>query len=409
MRAVLTGLVAWASLVAGSCGATAWAGPDAGSGAPDALSLGAPAAVAPGVGYREFSLKGGHGPAHGHLLTVDLREKRVSVDLLYPGVVGARESVSRLADRRGAVGGVNGDFFNIAEEQHPGVEATGAPVGPAVAGGRALKSAVPDGQRFGPAMPRGVTTEDVLAVGTDRVARLDRLRFEGVVRSGDDELELSGFNQYALPVGGVGAYTPDWGAASRLRATCGTDTDRGAPCSRTTLEVTVRDGRVAAVSRRPGKGAIPRGSVVLLGRDGGARDLSRLEVGDRVEVSKRLRSREGAVSFALGGFPILRDGRALGGLDAATAAVRTAAGVADHGRRLYLLALDGRAEYRAGLTLAELAAAMRKLGAVDAFNLDGGGSSTLVTRGSGGRAAVRNHPSGGAERAVPNGIGVFVK
>ncbi|KAB7845680.1 phosphodiester glycosidase family protein [Streptomyces mobaraensis] len=409
MRAVLTGLVAWASLVAGSCGATAWAGPDAGSGAPDALSLGAPAAVAPGVGYRECSLKGGHGPAHGHLLTVDLREKRVSVDLLYPGVVGARESVSRLADRRGAVGGVNGDFFNIAEEQHPGVEATGAPVGPAVAGGRALKSAVPDGQRFGPAMPRGVTTEDVLAVGTDRVARLDRLRFEGVVRSGDDELELSGFNQYALPVGGVGAYTPDWGTASRLRATCGTDTDRGAPCSRTTLEVTVRDGRVAAVSRRPGKGAIPRGSVVLLGRDGGARDLSRLEVGDRVEVSKRLRSREGAVSFALGGFPILRDGRALGGLDAATAAVRTAAGVADHGRRLYLLALDGRAEYRAGLTLAELAAAMRKLGAVDAFNLDGGGSSTLVTRGSGGRAAVRNHPSGGAERAVPNGIGVFVK
>ncbi|MER5781234.1 phosphodiester glycosidase family protein [Streptomyces mobaraensis] len=409
VRAVLTGLVAWASLVAGAGGATAWAGPDARSGAPDALSLGAPAAVAPGVGYREFSLKGGHGPAHGHLLTVDLRERRVSVDLLYPGVVGARESVSRLADRRGAVGGVNGDFFNIAEEQHPGVDATGAPVGPAVAGGRALKSAVPDGQRFGPAMPRGVTTEDVLAVGTDRVARLDRLRFEGVVRSGGDELELSGFNQYALPVGGVGAYTPDWGTASRLRATCGTDTDRGAPCSRTTLEVTVRDGRVAAVSRRPGKGAIPRGSVVLLGRDGGARDLSRLEVGDRVEVSKRLRSREGAVSFALGGFPILRDGRALGGLDAATAAVRTAAGVADHGRRLYLLALDGRAEYRAGLTLAELAAAMRKLGAVDAFNLDGGGSSTLVTRGSGGRAAVRNHPSGGAERAVPNGIGVFVK
>ncbi|WP_223769153.1 phosphodiester glycosidase family protein [Streptomyces huiliensis] len=410
VRAVLTGLVAWVSLVAGAGGTTAWAGQEAKGSEPGALSLGAPAAVAPGVDYREFALKGGHGPARGHLLTVDLRERRVSVDLLYPGVVGARESVSRLADRQGAVGGVNGDFFNIAEEQHPGVDATGAPVGPAVAGGRALKSAVPDGQRFGPALPRGVTTEDVLAVGTDRVARLDRLRFEGVLRAGGDELELSGFNQYALPVGGVGAYTPDWGAASRLRATCGTDTDRGAPCSRTTREVTVRNGRVAAVSGKPGKGAIPRGSVVLLGRDGGARDLARLEVGDRVEVSKRLRSREsGAVRFALGGFPVLRDGRALGGLDAATAAVRTAAGVADHGRRLYLLALDGRAAYRPGLTVAELAAAMRKLGAVDAFNLDGGGSSTLVTRGSGGHATVRNHPSGGAERAVPNGIGIFVR
>ncbi|WP_171171458.1 phosphodiester glycosidase family protein [Streptomyces sp. I05A-00742] len=409
MRAVLTVLVAWVSLVGpGVARAAPAGGPEVRDDA--ALRLGTRAAVAPGVGYREFSLKGSHGPAHGHLLTVDLRERRVSVDLLYPGVVGARERVSRLADGRGAVGGVNGDFFNIAEAQHPGVEATGAPVGPAVAGGQALKSAVPDGQRFGPAMPRGVTTEDVIAVGTDRVARLDRLRFEGVVTAGDDELELSGFNQYALPVGGVGAYTSAWGPASRLRATCGTDTDRAAPCSRTTREVTVRGGKVTAVARKPGKGTIPRGSVVLLGRDGGARDLGRLEVGDEVEVSKRLRPREGgAPRFALGGFPILRDGRALGGLDAATAAVRTAAGVADRGRRLYLLALDGRAAYRGGLTLAELAAAMRKLGAVDAFNLDGGGSSTLVTRVPGGHATVRNHPSGGAERAVPNGIGVFVR
>lgn len=409
---MLSVLVAWFSLVGGDVGgATAWSAPAVSGREAAELRVGAVSAVAPGVGYREFSLKGRHGPAHGHLLTVDLRERRVSVDLLYPGVVGARSRISQLADQGRAVGGVNGDFFNIAEEQHPGVEATGAPVGPAVAGGRALKAAVPYGQRFGPDMPRGVSTEDVLGVGTDRVARLDRLRLDGLVRAGEDELELSGFNQYALPVGGVGAYTPDWGSASRLRATCGTDRDRAAPCSRTTYEVTVRRGRVTAVSRRPGRGPVPRGTVVLVGREGGARDLSRLEVGEEVEVSERLRPREGgALRCALGGFPILRDGRALSGLDAVTGAVRTAAGVADRGHRLYLLALDGRAAYRSGLTLAELAATMRGLGAEDAFNLDGGGSSTLVTRDPhGGRATVRNHPSGGAERAVANGIGVFLK
>ncbi|WP_344023452.1 phosphodiester glycosidase family protein [Streptomyces luteireticuli] len=410
VRAVLSVLVAWVSLVGGGTAGAARAASAAPGREAAGLRVGAVSAVAPGVGYREFSLKGRHGPAHGHLLTVDLRERRVSVDLLYPGVVGARSPISQLADRRGVVGGVNGDFFNIAEEQHPGVEATGAPVGPAVAGGRPLKAAVPYGQRFGPETPRGVSTEDVLGVGTDRVARLDRLRLDGTVRAGEDELELSGFNQYALPVGGVGAYTSDWGSASRLRATCGTDRDRAAPCSRTTYEVTVKRGRVTAVSRRPGRGAVPRGTVVLVGREGGARDLSRLEVGEEVDVVQRLRPREGgALRCALGGFPILRDGRALGGLDAATGAVRTAAGVADHGHRLYLLALDGRAAYRGGLTLAELASAMRGLGADDAFNLDGGGSSTLVTRDPhGGRATVRNHPSGGAERAVANGIGVFV-
>lgn len=405
-RVVLTVLVAWVSLVGGGGLMRAAAEEDPG------LRVGAADAVAPGVAYRGFSLKGSHGPVFGHLLTVDLRDRRVSVDLLYPGVVGARETVSRLADRQGAVGGVNGDFFNIAEAQHPGVEATGAPVGPAVAGGRALKAAVPDGQRFGPEMPRGATTEDVLAVGTNRVGRLDRLALEGVVRTEEeDELPLSGFNQYALPVGGIGAFTAAWGKASRVRATCGTDTDRGARCSRDTVEVTVRNGRVVSVARKPGKGAIPRGSVVLVGREQGARELRNVAVGDELEVEERLRSRRsGALRCALGGFPVLRGGRPLPGLDGSTAAVRTAVGLADGGRRLYLLALDGRAAYRAGLTVSELAGAMRKLGAVDAFNLDGGGSSTLVTRAPhSAHSTVRNHPSGGAERAVANGIGVFVR
>jgi hypothetical protein len=46
--------------------------------------------------------------------------------------------------------------------------------------------------------------------------------------------------------------------------------------------------------------------------------------------------------------------------------------------RLLAVAADGRADHEAGLTLAELAAALAALGAVDALNLDGGGSTSLV-------------------------------
>ncbi|MBZ6474894.1 phosphodiester glycosidase family protein [Streptomyces griseocarneus] len=404
VRAVTAVLVAWVSLIGGG---PAWAGTEEAS----PLRLEAPASLGPGVTYRGFSLRGSHGPAYGHLLTVDLRDRHVSVDLLYPGAVAERAKVSQLADSRGAVGAVNGDFFNITETQHPGVEATGAPVGPAVAGGRDLKAAVPDGQRFGPVMPTGVTAEDVFAVGTNREGRLDRLTLAGSVRTPGGELPLDGFNQYALPVDGIGAFTPAWGRASRVRATCGTDTVRGAPCSDETYELTVRRGRVAAVAERPGRGGIAPGSVVLVGREDGARELRKLSVGDRVTVGQHLRSRHrGALSFAVGGFPVLRGGRPAAGLDRATPAVRSAAGLASHGRRLYLLALDGAAAYRSGLTVAELARAMREIGAVDAFNLDGGGSSTLVTRARGsGRSVVRNHPSGGEERPVANGIGVFIR
>ncbi|AQS72343.1 phosphodiester glycosidase family protein [Streptomyces pactum] len=368
------------------------------------------AQIAPGVTYEEFDIPAAKGVTHAHVLSVDLRDPRVRLGLLYPGAVAARAPVSRLAGTQGAVAGVNGDFFNITETQHPGVEATGASVGPAIAHGRALKGAVPDGQRFGPALPPGTTTRDVLGVGVDRRARLDRLSLDGSVRTRDGRLPLGGFNQYALPTGSIGAFTSAWGGASRMRATCGTDTDRAAPCSTDTYEVTVRGGRVVAASGTPGSGPVTSGTTVLVGREEGARRLRRLSPGEPVRVRHRLVASASRVPyrFALGGYPVLADGRPLPALDDTVSAVRTAAGVADGGRRVFLLALDGSPAYRTGLTIAEVASVMRGLGAVDAFSLDGGGSTTLVAREPGAAGvSVRNSPSGGAERPVPNGIGVF--
>jgi Phosphodiester glycosidase len=49
--------------------------------------------------------------------------------------------------------------------------------------------------------------------------------------------------------------------------------------------------------------------------------------------------------------------------------------------RLLAVACDGRADTEAGLTLPELARALADLGAIDALNLDGGGSTSLVCAG----------------------------
>ncbi|WP_412080803.1 phosphodiester glycosidase family protein [Streptomyces sp. SCL15-4] len=366
--------------------------------------------IAPGVTYRQFDVDAAKGTARVHLLTVDLGNPHVRVDLLYPGTVAARATVSRLADSAGAVAGVNGDFFHITETQHPGVDATGAPVGPAVANGQVLKAAVPKGQRFGPALPPGTDTREVLGVGTDRRARLDRLSLTGSAVTPEGELPLKGLNQYALPVGSVGAFTARWGGASRERAVCGTDTQRSAPCSEDTYEVKVRDGRVVSASGTPGGGAIPADTTVLVGREEGARELRELSVGDPVRITHGLTAASSGVpyAFAVGGFPVVRGGAPLSGLDDETSAVRTAVGVKGGGRQLLLLALDGGADYRSGLTVHEEADVMRSLGASDAFNLDGGGSTEMVTRDAGASAVtVRNHPSGGTERPVPNGVGVF--
>jgi len=364
--------------------------------------------VWPGVVFRTFETSGPGGPVLGDLLDVDLHEPRVTVGLLHPAAVAARVPVSRMAGAQRAVAGVNGDFFNISES-HPGVPPTGAAVGPEVADGHALKAAVPYGQRFGPLPPAGATTEDVIGGGADRTARIATLRLTGTVQGPRLRVALGGLNQYALPVGGVGAFTSRWGAVSRLRSVCGTDTARDAPCATDTEEVTVRRGVVIRTADVVGAGAVPPDTTVLVGREAGAATLRTLRPGDRVRVTYHLAGPE-RLRFAVGGFAILRDGTAPPDLDAGALAARTAAGVSRNGRRLYLVVADGNSVASTGLTLAGLSALLRQVGADDAMDLDGGGSSTFALRGPGERAvSVRNLPSGGKERAVANGIGIFVR
>jgi hypothetical protein len=66
--------------------------------------------------------------------------------------------------------------------------------------------------------------------------------------------------------------------------------------------------------------------------------------------------------------------------------------------RLFAVAVDGRSRHDAGLTLEELAALMAALGAHTAMNLDGGGSTTLI---SGGR--MRNRPRKAFDTPEPGG------
>ncbi|MCX5387327.1 phosphodiester glycosidase family protein [Streptomyces sp. NBC_00083] len=385
--------------------------------APPALSAqatapadaGATERIAPGIEYRAFDLPTPHGPIRIHLLTVHLQHPGVRAGLLYPGAVADRAPVSVMADRQGAAAAVNGDFFNITEGQHPGVPATGAASGAAVLDGRALKAAVPEGQRFGGALPPGDSGEDVVGVGVDGRARTARLTLRGHLRTPHATLPVRGLNQYALPEGAIGLFTHQWGSTSRARAVCGTDRDRAAPCTHDTFELTIRQGRVQRTSTSPGSGPIPPGTIVALGREGGAQALRSLAAGTRVDVGYRLASTSQVpFTFALGAYRVLGHGRPLPGLDATTAAPRTAVGLAGHGHVMRLVATDGRESTATGLTLAELARLLRSLDCDEGVYVDGGASTTLVTRDPAtGRAVVRNTLDQGQERRVPNGIALF--
>lgn len=113
--------------------------------------------------------------------------------------------------------------------------------------------------------------------------------------------------------------------------------------------------------------------------------------------------------LAVSGTPwLVRDGRARTAEDDATCASlcaqphpRTALGLDASGRQLLVLLAAGRRGDVKGLTLAQTAQLLRELGAVQAFNLDGGGSSTLLIRGESRLPRPFNEP---ALRRVANAL-----
>ena len=137
------------------------------------------------------------------------------------------------------------------------------------------------------------------------------------------------------------------------------------------------DGGVAAIGPRSDVPSVPRGDLLQAGP---------LLVRDGRPIFRREEDHEG-FSAANGQFDSdITDGRY----------PRAALGLS--GDRLFAVAIDGRSRHDAGLTLEELAALMVALGCRDALNLDGGGSTSLV---SGGR--LRNRPRGGWERPEVGG------
>ncbi len=148
---------------------------------------------------------------------------------------------------------------------------------------------------------------------------------------------------------------------------------------------------------------LARGDTLMLLQS----DRASLLVGDTVRVEPSLAPF--MPTQAVGGFPLLVADSAYSATLDKDGAVsfrdrnpRSAIGIGAKGRRLLLVVIDGRQpRYSIGMTTRETAALLRDLGARDAMNLDGGGSSALAVRDPAtGTVRVLNKPSDPTERPV---------
>lgn len=158
----------------------------------------------------------------------------------------------------------------------------------------------------------------------------------------------------------------------------------------------VKQGKVlSGVNGRPWFGITKDGKPVM---------------GDASDYSKYA----GKLQEAVGGSTVLlRDGLVENvGYHSASAAdrhPRTLVGVTAQGT-LLIIAIDGRqATLSNGASFSDLAWILLELGATDAVNLDGGGSTTIITSTEAGKYKIRNSPSDGSLRNVYNSLVVVGK
>ncbi|NMB01105.1 MAG: phosphodiester glycosidase family protein [Firmicutes bacterium] len=326
--------------------------------------------VEPGVIYGHQRRADSFGPNVVNYLEIDLRRNlEIKLALAQDKVFGA-EQVSSLAKRTGAIVAVNGAYF----------ASNGRPLGVLMIDGELVSEPYANRTAVGLG-PAGVV--------------MDNVSFSGEVLRSDGNLlsEISGFNRPRLQDELI-IYTDYYGTKTNTNSFG--------------YEVTVVDGIVTQI--QIGNSTIPKGGLVLSAHGERRQLLADLQIGDALEVNYSLHPNweELGVTQIIGGGPrLIRDGQLEITGEAELfkddilkgRAPRTAIGItADH--KLLLVTVNGRQPHvSVGMTLEELGNLLLELGAQQAMNLDGGGSTTMIIRN-----LVLNLPSDGKERPVSNAI-----
>ena len=325
------------------------------------------------------------------IIRIDLTCPYVAVGpALANGTLTSPAEATQIAEAAGLVAAINGDFFDAG--------VTGAPLSLLVADGQMVRS------------PRDDRDFASMAIMSD-MGILGSWTWSGqLLGPGGLTIPISAVNEVSVPANGAVLYTNHWSWQRRPPS-------NGVTC------LAIRGGIVESritgwprptLASTPEPSPEPADLVYLAVRGSAATSAASLSAGDTVEISGQLRPDGGDITAAFSGKPVLlHDGAAPSdlwrhtGIQSIFAAPRSAAGLTQDGRTLLLVVADGRQSAARGLTLGELAALMRSLGAWNALNLDGGGSSSAVVRDPfSGTTVLANRPSGASQRPVPYVVGV---
>lgn len=349
--------------------------------------------IAPGVVRYKYQVKRSKGNAEANVIKVDLNNPNAKINTVAGGgTYTNKATVSQMANRTNAVALVNGDFFTMQLE--------GAPQGPSVINGETKSS---------PAV-----LNDIWSFGIDSndKAFIELTKFVGsVTASNGRSYPIDGLNktkywyqpsmEYSHQ-NKIQLYDSFWTAKTRG------DKNGG--------EVLLNENNVVEqISYNKGLDmSIPNGKKILQFSGSAIKFIQdNVKVGDKLGIKYNIEPNRNW-KMMIGGHAVLVDNgavkpytRDIKFIDGVRA--RTAVGISQDGKTVYVVTAEGRTKRSSGLTIAELAKFMQEIGVYKAMNLDGGGSTAMAVRNLGdlNRTRATNPEKNGAERRVVNGLGVY--
>ena len=352
-----------------------------------------------GVEYAEVTREISGQQVRMNLLRLDLAKVRLDVVHAMDAAIGT-EKTSSIATRHGAVAAINAGFFRLDNSIF-----AGDPAGVLMIDHRLLSESLNSRTAL---FISNITAQTEVAFAPIDIN--DQFTIRGKT------FYLSGINR-ERKVNELIEYTPVF---NRTTLTDGSG-----------LEIVVRGGRITAVADGRGSATIPDDGYVI-SASGTSRDQllpvvkvgAKLKMGTGVihrmsdkgfpnEESSRTDIAFSSAEDITNGIPqLIRNGR----IDITweqekttksfveTRHPRTAVAKLKDGKFL-MITVDGRSESSGGIGLYDLANYLLELGATDAMNLDGGGSTTMFLDGK-----VVNHPSDKeGERKVSDAILVTLR
>ena len=317
-----------------------------------------------------------------HVIEGNIADDFIALEALTsPEGIGVGTTLPHMALNPKIVAAINGDFF-ISGESY-------SPIGPLVKNGVMYSS---------PTYRRDELA--VFALDRHNIPMLDYWQWQINLQAKGKNFSLAAINKTSSNFDYPVVYTTAWG--------------KTAPTTKIAdiVYIVVENNLITDILQGPGRQVqIPENGMVVMARGNTATQMLQvLEIGTSVELVINSTPDYGTLKLAMGGGTILVKNGAIYPFTHNISGnhPRTALGFSRDGSKVIMVAVEGRTPASRGMSQTELAQLMLELGAYNAINLDGGGSTTMLARKPGDtNLTLVNTPSDGSPRRIANGLSLI--